>query len=202
MKLEFGTIIIAITIDRIINAPLIIADGDILTESNLVQETLEKNGGVLNIDSTIECGTTIKLTFPKAPSPKWLLTTINLNSDDTLIILDDDESIHSAWEAKLETIKSNNPSLKIIHFTDGNDLLNFISNSNPDAKQKLLLLSDYELLNQELNGLQIIKESKLTRTILVTSHFSKPKVQIEAEIIGTKILPKQLLTEVLISTKN
>jgi hypothetical protein len=68
-----------------------------------------------------------------------------------------------------------------------------------NEKERLFLLSDYELLKQELNGLHIIAKSGIDRSILVTSHYADPLVQAQAAKTGTKILPKQLASEIVIA---
>ena len=138
------------------------------------------------------------MTFPKAPNPSWMVEEILLYPNDTIIILDDDTSIHGAWDLHFQDILSSRPDIKIQHFAQGGKALDFIKNFN--NKENLFLLSDYELLNQDLNGVDIIKHAQ-TRSILVTSHFTNPDVIKAASNIRTKILPKQLASEVLIKVQ-
>ncbi len=58
------------------------------------------------------------------------------------------------------------------------------------------MLTDYELLKQELNGLHVVAKSGIKRSILVTSHYAHQIVQNQAAKTGTKILPKQLASEI------
>jgi signal transduction histidine kinase len=161
-----------------------------------VREALQHNQGKMAIDSKVGKGTKIILTFPIIESPEWIADKIQVNKGDTIVILDDDTSIHGAWEARFKNhIKKNNIQLR--HFTLGNEAISFV-NTFPD-KDKIFLLTDFELLKQELNGLHVIERTNIKRSILVTSHYADPIVQDLAGKTGTKILPKQLASEVSIT---
>lgn len=161
-----------------------------------VWETLDKNQGEMHIDSIVGKGSRFILTFPRTNAPHWIVEEIVLSPNDTVIILDDDISIHGAWRARFETILYKNPGIKIKHFEEGREAVEFMNALSPIEKEKVLLLSDYELLRQELNGLHIIAKSEVKRSILVTSHYADSLVQEQAAKTGTKILPKQLASEI------
>lgn len=161
-----------------------------------IRETLRHDNGELKIDSKVGKGTTITLVFPKAPTASWLAEEIKLNTDDTVVILDDDASIHSAWETRFK----NHPSIKLQHFTLAEDTINFINTSS--ARDKVFLLADFELLKQELNGLHVIERTVIRRSILVTSHYANQAICDLAAKTGTKILPKQLASEIPIRIEN
>ncbi|HEX4045360.1 MAG TPA: hypothetical protein VHZ76_06830, partial [Gammaproteobacteria bacterium] len=113
-----------------------------------------------------------------------------------VIILDDDSSIHGAWSAHFEPIIKQAPNIELKHFTKGKEALHFLENLSVEEKKKVFLLTDYELLKQELNGLHVVAKSQIQRSILVTSHYANPLVREQAAKTGTKILPKQLASEI------
>ncbi len=160
-----------------------------------VRETLQHSLGTLQINSTLGKGVQVVLTFPRVKQPNWVADTIYLNSDDTVIILDDDRSIHNAWAARFH---SETPNVILKHFTFGQDAIDYIGHLSPDEKDKVFLLTDFELLKQEFNGLQIVEQVKITRSILVTSHYANFEVQQMANATKTKILPKELAFSVTI----
>ncbi|MDF2529618.1 MAG: hypothetical protein K0Q57_498 [Gammaproteobacteria bacterium] len=164
-----------------------------------VRETLQRNQGELKIDSKLGSGTKVILTFPRITAPSWIAEEIKLNDDDLVIILDDDTSIHSAWNAHFEPILKKMPSIQIKHFKLGEDALNFIYSLSPAQTEKVFLLTDYELLNQELNGLDVVDRSKIKRSVLVTSHYANKFVLNHAALAGAKILPKLLASEIPIT---
>lgn len=161
-----------------------------------VRETLQRNHGELSIDSTVGKGTKITLTFPRITAPSWIAESIKLGKEDSVIVLDDDNSIHIAWDAHFEKILKDAPGIKLKHFQQGKEALEFINSLTPQNKEKIFLLTDYELLKQELNGLHVVEQGKIKRSVLVTSHYANTEVREHAAKTGTKILPKQLASEI------
>jgi len=161
-----------------------------------VRDTLQDNEGIWEIDSEVDIGTKIKLTFARTQALGWIAESVELNDNDTVVILDDDSSIHMAWDFRFEKILKLHPGLKVKHFEIGRETIEFINALGPDKKENSFLLADYELLNQDLNGLQVIDLVQMKRAILVTSHYANKRVQQSAFKTGTKILPKQLASSV------
>lgn len=164
-----------------------------------VRETLQNNEGQLAIESEVGLGTKMILTFPRVPSQNWVAETMPLKEDDIVIILDDDSSIHLAWDTRFDQILAEYPDLTIKHFEIGQDTLNFINALPPEKKQKVFLLTDYELLKQKINGVDVVNQSAIKRSILVTSHYANKSVRNSAIQAGTQILPKQLAHDINIS---
>jgi hypothetical protein len=52
------------------------------------------------------------------------------------------------------------------------------------------------LINQGINGLDVIEQTGMKRAVLVTSHYANAEVLNQAAKMGVRILPKQLATEV------
>lgn len=163
-----------------------------------VRETLQRNNGTLSLSSSIGSGTEVVLTFPKISAPQWMAEYIEFNADDTIIILDDDPSVHGAWESRL-TVDA--PSVKLKHFEQGEDAIKFINEQPPGLRSKIFLMADYELLKQNVSGLDVINLTYVKRSILVTSHYANKKVLELAKETGTKILPKMLASEVPIKIR-
>ncbi|MDQ5920714.1 MAG: two-component system, OmpR family, aerobic respiration control sensor histidine kinase ArcB [Pseudomonadota bacterium] len=158
-----------------------------------VFDVIESNYGRFEIDSGVGSGTTFAIRFPKAKAANWLASEINITPEDIIIIVDDDVSIHGAWDSRINYILEKFPTLQVKHFMEGNDALEFIHNLPAEkVKNNVYLLNDYELINEELNGLDIISKSGVKRAILVTSHYADTKVRKAASKMGTKILPKEL----------
>jgi amino acid adenylation domain-containing protein/thioester reductase-like protein len=158
-----------------------------------VREALQQNNGTMEIHSKVGSGTKVILTFPVIDPPEWIANKIQLYKNDTVIVLDDDTSIHGAWDTRFDEYVQNN-NINLQHFSSGKEAIDFID-SFPD-KSKIFLLTDFELLKQELTGLHVIERTNIARSILVTSHYANSIVQNLAEKSGTKILPKQLASEI------
>ena len=157
-----------------------------------VKDAVETAGGRIDIIASAEHGTRIVLVFPIIPNPAWLATEIKLTKDDTVVILDDDESIHGSWDSKFAPVLEKIPSLKIQHFTQGQDAIAFINSKTPEEQQDIFLLTDKELLNQDVDGLGVIEQIKIKRVILVTSYATQTAIQTAVIQAGIKLLPKEL----------
>lgn len=157
-----------------------------------IRNTLQVNNGTLKIESEVGVGTKIILIFQKEAAPDWFAEKIKLNSDDLIVILDDDHSIHGAWDCRLDLEA---PRVKRKHFERGSDAVAFI-NALSVEREKIFLLTDFELLNEELNGLKVIETTGIKRSLLVTSHHANPNVLKTAALTNTKVLPKMLASEI------
>ncbi|MCC2667500.1 MAG: hypothetical protein K0S63_1416 [Gammaproteobacteria bacterium] len=161
-----------------------------------IHDTLARYHGRLSIDSELDKGTRITIRFPRASAPSWVAEQLTLSKGDTVLVLDDEPSIHSAWEMRLAPYGQD---LTIVHFEIGQDVIDFVSSLTPEKKSKVYLLTDYELLNQKLNGINVIHQTQLTRVVLVTSHYNNQNVCQEAIQANIKILPKEMASDVPIT---
>ncbi len=161
-----------------------------------IRDALHCNEGTLEIESQIGVGTKIIITFPLIGNPGWIADKIELYNDALIVILDDDESIHGAWKARFKKSAS---YLERKHFNDGNEAISFINALSPTRKNKVFLLTDYELLEQNLHGLEVIQQTGIKNSILVTSHHNNQEIRDLAKLTNTKILPKPLASEIPIT---
>ncbi len=167
-----------------------------------VREMLERNHGELSITSEIGKGTKVFVKFPCIRTPIWAAESICLQSNNLLLILDDDKSIHGAWDSRFEKLLKVHPGIQIKHFSQGQEALDFIKGLSPEDKKRVFLLTDYELLKQNFNGIQVIEQGGVEASILVTSHYADTDIQKSAIQVGTKILAKELAPEVSITVLN
>jgi CheY-like chemotaxis protein len=102
-----------------------------------------------------------------------------------VIILDDDVSFHEIWEKKLKDTG------KILHkFYSGNDLISKFST----IPSTTLLLSDYEMLDQGMNGIDtILKLNHSLNSVLVTARSEERQIQERCANISLKLLPKNMI---------
>jgi len=163
-----------------------------------VQEMLAASGGKMAIDSTEGKGTEITLTFPRIHTITWIADSLVFSQDSLVIVLDDDSSIHHAWDVRFEALRfeDSQAALEVKHFNRGEDVLGYVEALSPADKQRVFLLSDFELLNQEEDGLDIIKQADVNSAVLVTSYYANEAVRNRAKQLNTKILPKQLASDV------
>lgn len=145
------------------------------------KQHLEKINGTLSIESILGSGTTVNIKLLRAGSPPWFNEMLNINHDSTIVVLDDDPTIHDSWTEKFSQFSN----VEIKHFST---VANLIAESNIKAN---LYLIDYELLAEKENGLDIIENLNLNHcALLVTSCFEDLAVRARCESLGVKIIPK------------
>ncbi|MBA2651856.1 MAG: HAMP domain-containing histidine kinase [Tatlockia sp.] len=161
------------------------------------KQQIEQIKGEIALQSTINIGTKVIITLPKSDFPPWFCENIDINYNAKIIVLDDDPSIHDAWNERFNHL----PHIDIAHFYRASD---FTKEDIPFSSTDLYLV-DYELLNDNLNGLNLIEKLRLNKNaVLVTSCFEDKAVRVQCEKLGVKIIPKPFVPyiPILNSTKN
>ena len=167
-----------------------------------VSEALARNRGTLNIESALAQGTKVILTFPRIETAFWFAEQIMIGARDIIVVLDDDAAMHYGWDACLKETIAACSEIQLVHFYDGVQAVDFINNASVEDQQRMLLLTDYELSEQALNGLDVVQQAKAMRAFLVTSHYEDPDIQGRAIDLGVKIIPKQSATMIPIRVDN
>lgn len=162
----------------------------------VVRDTLRQCQGELVIESVLGKGTSVILSFPRIKAPSWIAEEIKLGPDAIMVILDDDTSIHTVWDMHFEEILAQYPDMQLRHFERGAEVLEFMKGLSLEHRQRVFLLTDFELLNQNMTGLDVIAQSGVEHSVLVTSHYAEKAVQEQAAKTATKILSKELASEV------
>ncbi|MDR2399136.1 MAG: hypothetical protein LBD61_01655, partial [Endomicrobium sp.] len=123
--------------------------------------------GKVEIESKEGEGTEFILTFPKSEKPIWFADKIELKKGDIVVILDDDESVHELWKEKFRRYEKEIP---LKYFTDGKETVEYLKTLG--KKEKVFLLTDYKLKNQNINGIDVIEKSGMEeRSILFTGEY-------------------------------
>lgn len=165
-----------------------------------IHEAVTTGKGKLAIDSEAEHGTTITVSFPRIKLPKWLLQEIKIGIKDIVVILDDDDSIHYLWENKLK--HSITHQVKIMRFRSPERLYEYINGLSKAVKEKILLLTDYELDNHGLTGIDIIQQHKIKQAVLVTNYYNDYGILSKANGVKIKVLPKPLANSLKITLEH
>ncbi|HFD2311292.1 TPA: ATP-binding protein, partial [Legionella pneumophila] len=147
------------------------------------KQYLEQINGSMHIHSEEKVGTKIQITLIRSTPPSWFCDSMNIRHGTNIVVLDDDISIHDAWNERFSNISH----VKMFHFYNAIDLLQY----KVDPEIPVLYLVDYELLADVKNGLDVIEELNLNgKAILVTSCFEDIAIRNRCENIGVKIIPK------------
>lgn len=147
------------------------------------KEYIQSESGEIFIDSCLDQGTTLRISLKEMKAPNWYLEEIAL-SNESVVVVDDDDSIHNVWKEKLSKL-----GFKTIHFKNVNDFEGWIKDKD---KNEYSFLFDLELIGSEINGLDLISSHQLQdKSILVTSHFMDKNVQLNCNRLGVKMIPKE-----------
>lgn len=151
------------------------------------KKTVESFGGNFIIQSREGLGTEIRMEFPICETPSWFVPELALKQSQTVVALDDDQSILEVWKQRFGGLIE---PVSIVAFTSGNEFNNWID-SNSELTAQTVFLMDYELIGQRFTGLDLIEENKLSdRAILVTSRYEEPQIRKHCEKLGVRLIPK------------
>lgn len=147
-------------------------------------------GGDLLIDSNVGEGTKVTIRLPISPTPEWFLDKLYLRS--TIVILDDDPSIHQIWRGRFASSAPEFERLSIFNFATTQELHRWC-HENPVLMKQALFLLDFELLGSDQNGLDVANSLDISdRSVLVTSRFEEQKIRERCLRLGMKLIPKGL----------
>ena len=167
------------------------SDGNGLGLYNAKKEIEAAHG---NIDFYQEEQTIVTVTLPLAETPGYFATVLDISKVKKVIVLDDDESIHQVWKKRFK-----NTGVELEHFYKAFNLLNV----HKEIPEDTIFLSDFELLGEELNGVDCInKLHAVQRSILVTARADEPQIIRLCEQYGIKLLPKSMANEVEINAQS
>jgi PAS domain S-box-containing protein len=65
--------------------------------------TIKAMKGLLKIESKENVGTEFIVSFPRSESPRWFADKIELKKGDTVVIVDDEESVNETWKMSLRS---------------------------------------------------------------------------------------------------
>lgn len=167
-------------------------DGNGLGLYNAKQD-IEAVGGTLTFTTEIGKGTTFTIALPKSEAPPTFIESIKAYKYDKIIVLDDDPAFHEVWSKKFEGLES-----KIEHIFTVKEMLSKYEELN----SKTLLLSDFELMDKDLDGIDtILKLNHAFHSILVTARSEEMAINERCLEHGIKILPKSLVNYIQVETK-
>jgi signal transduction histidine kinase len=153
-----------------------------------VSQKLKEWGGSLEIQSTVNAGTSVKMYLKKEPPPKWFVSEIVIDDEGEYVVLDDDFTIHEMWKNKI--LQALRRTVKMQHFQDEKSFGEWYS-SDEKKNKNITYFFDYELIGNKNSGLDIIEKFQISQNaILITSHYENEEIQKRCEKIGVRMIPK------------
>jgi signal transduction histidine kinase len=151
-------------------------------------------GGRLEIHSKVGVGTKIILFLPKVQEPNWFVPKLFLKRYSTIVIIDDDTSIHNIWNEKFKNIIKIEHNINLLHFSNPTDIISWFNDNKGLIGQDIYYLCDFEFINYHMNGLELISLLNIQKqSIIVTSRYEEAGFQETCEKIGVKLIPKGLV---------
>jgi signal transduction histidine kinase len=139
-------------------------------------------------------GTSFFITLPKSEPSKTFLRHLDIRPYDTIIILDDDLAFHEIWNTRLKGCIQ-----KVEHVFSVDEMIT----KYKKLSSKILLLSDFELMNEGFDGIDIIEKfGHSAHSLLVTARNEEDAIQRRCAKSGIKLLPKSLVNYLKILTED
>lgn len=149
------------------------------------KEELEKVGGRIEILSLSREGTVVNIFLPRVVPSLLFVRSIDIYNYNKIIILDDDSSIHELWNKKFR-----GSDIVVEHFYSSKEFLCQYENLN----ESTLLLSDFELIGDSLDGLDVIERFKHCKhSILVTARSEELEIQERCIDLSISCMSKTLI---------
>lgn len=141
--------------------------------------------GDFDLTSELGKGTTLTIDLPTAIAPDWFKESLTIQPNFTLVVLDDDKSIHSIWTSRCQPLIN---QITVKHTYSSTEFRECCESADFSST---LFLMDYELLNSEESGLDLIERLDLgDLAVLVTSRYEEQSVKERAQRLNVKIIPK------------
>ena len=148
-------------------------------------QTLSRWGGALNFTSEVGKGTTAIARLPIAGRPSWFLSELVVGEGATVVVVDDDLSIHHIWTERL----ARHEDLKLVHLSRPEELDEWFVRGGRAVNT--LFLVDYEFIGHARTGLDLIAEHGIAATaFLVTSRVQDEGVVARSVQLNVRIVPK------------
>lgn len=163
--------------------------------------TAESWEGSLELVSTLGFGTTVTLTLPRSNPPAWFVEGVQISEGGTIVVIDDDQSIHSVWQSRFDSMKLSEHGIQMLHFAAPDEVEQWVRGQERKCAE-IVYLCDYEFLGFKVNGLQLIERLGIEKeAILVSSRYEETHVRCEAERLGVGLIPKGIAAYVPLTVR-
>ena len=109
-----------------------------------------------------------------------------------IVVLDDDILVHEMWNKRFKEYEG---EIEVKYFTEGLEAIEYINSVK--EKKNVLLLTDYELRKQSINGIEVIEKTGMqAKHILVTSKYLSEIKEFEEKSKFLKISSKMYINDI------
>ena len=154
------------------------------------KQSLASWNGELQIRSEIGRGTTVAMILPAVSPPAWFVPEIYLSPSMTVVIADDDASIHEVWRTRFAELAKNHDGIKLFHLYSVAELRKFCEGRGA-VQPATIFLVDYEFRGADGSGLDCVEELGIASScILVTSHAEDVALRERCTVLKVRLFPK------------
>lgn len=154
------------------------------------KKMVESCGGSIVINSELEKGSSIKLILPKTSKPEWFMSSLIINSDSIICVIDKDPSTHQVWRRRFLDIGKY--ALRLHHFANFHEFQNWHLD-NKYLDRNIIYLFSNEFVEKGKKGLDNLKKLSIkSQRILVTSQYQEKNIQEMCSLKKIKLLPKNM----------
>jgi signal transduction histidine kinase len=162
------------------------------------KKAIESWSGRLEFSSEVERGTKAEIILPLASKPEWLVDSIDLGGRTSIVIIDDDPTVHAVWKKRLG---NGIGEFEFEHFYDFRSASSWLVQNRGSLHSRLLLV-DFNLDSTDQNGITLLERFDLgsPTALLVTDAFNDRLVRERAVQNKIRIMPKTLIDHVAVNT--
>ncbi len=162
-------------------------------EIKQARSSLDIWGGRLEVKSEAGFGTERRILLPMAEAPFWFVDRIEVPSNSTLAVVDDDPSVHHVWQRTFDSHLLRKNDCALVCFSNPDELTKWIQ-TNPKKIRHTQFFIDHEFAEGIENGLQLIERHSIqSRSILVTNRFEERSVLEVCARLRVRMIPKTML---------
>jgi signal transduction histidine kinase len=157
------------------------------------REVVSAFGGELKLESQENFGTTVTISLPLCARADWFSSELRVPVGATVVVLDDDPSIHEVWEIRFGKER---PDVRVHHVYEGSEMAGIVAAAQT---RNSLYLVDYDLNCPWRNGLDIVSQLQIELcSVIVTNRADELHVRDECQKRKVKLLSKRQATSVRI----
>lgn len=158
---------------------------------HFAKRTIAAWNGRLQFKSVRNIGTTVTIELPCTSAPIWFANDVLFAGYSTVVIVDDDPTIHSVWQNRISEAA---PDVSVEHFFDAESASSWAI-QNRAAIESCLLLTDFNLNSRSGTGVTVLERFGLHHpsAIMVTNAFNDPGLRQRCHTLNVKILPKTMI---------
>ena len=154
--------------------------------------------GQFSMQSRLDEGTKIDICLKITKAPNWFVSQLPIFNEMTIVILDDDETIHRIWRNRFNNVPV---VINFVDFYNPEDLISW--HKHTQLIEPILFLMDFELIGYDTTGLDLINLLNIVQnSYLVTSIYDDMLLREQCDKLGLGIIPKKFALTIPINIVN